>query len=319
MKRFPPLFLWLTLAVLADWLIGRTISRSAIHIPKSPLIANVFEAVNLIGQVAATFGGLLALWAGGWIAWRCWQRNRARLFSLVWVAVLGLSLGFLFIPGTGWVTVGYCLLLITLITFTAGQLWQNETRGDKRLAVLLPLGVLLITALYQLAPALSEGLQWSAPPHLMGTLFNMGELLAVLCPLAWWWAYGRGASRKTWIAAGFLALAFVSMRLASPSMTGTLAIWSTGLTLYLPWPIYAVSLWFAAVTIIVLLRRGELFGWAILLLAVSGYAPQLSTQMLSGLVALWLMAQAANSTLFQPVTRHDSRLRSVSRSPSYLR
>lgn len=78
------------------------------------------------------------------------------------------------------------------------------------------------------------------------------------------------------------------MHLAAPALTGILAIWSTGLTLYLPWPLYALSLWLACAVVAGSLRRNDPTGWAILLLAAGGYAPQLSTHVFLGLVALWL-------------------------------
>lgn len=86
------------------------------------------------------------------------------------------------------------------------------------------------------------------------------------------------------------ALAFTGLYLANPALTGTLAVWSTGLTLYLPWPLYTLSLWLAGVTATTALRRKEPAGRAILLLAGGGYAPQLSTQAFLGLIALWLLA-----------------------------
>ncbi len=73
-------------------------------------------------------------------------------------------------------------------------------------------------------------------------------------------------------------------------MTGILAICSSGLTLYLPWPLYALALLLACVMVIGCLRRGEPAGWALLLLAAGGYAPQLSYQAFLGLVGLWLLA-----------------------------
>jgi hypothetical protein len=51
-----------------------------------------------------------------------------------------------------------------------------------------------------------------------------------------------------------------------------------------------LSLWLLGVTVITLLRRSDPAGWAFLLLATSGYAPQLSTQLLAELIALWLLA-----------------------------
>jgi hypothetical protein len=43
------------------------------------------------------------------------------------------------------------------------------------------------------------------------------------------------------------------------------------------------------VTAIRLIRRGNPAGWAFVLFLASGYAAQLSTHLLTGLIALWLL------------------------------
>lgn len=73
-------------------------------------------------------------------------------------------------------------------------------------------------------------------------------------------------------------------------MAGILAIWSTGLTLYLPWPVYAFSLWLFAATFLALRRQSHPAAWAMLLLAAGGYAPQLSSQVFYGLIGLSLLS-----------------------------
>jgi hypothetical protein len=42
--------------------------------------------------------------------------------------------------------------------------------------------------------------------------------------------------------------------------------------------------------VIAALRRNDPAGWAILLLAAGGYAPQLSTHVFLGLIGLWILA-----------------------------
>ncbi|MEK7784505.1 MAG: hypothetical protein AAB658_03625, partial [Chloroflexota bacterium] len=134
-------------------------------------------------------------------------------------------------------------------------------------------------------------------------------LFVVLTPIVLWWAVGRdGISPYKW--AIIPTLAFVTAYLVNPAMTAIIAIWSTGLTLYLPWPLYAVSLWLGSVVVIASLRRGGLTGPALLLLAAGGYAPQLSTQVFLGLIALWLLVSSEKS----PVTSSPATIQQVSPS-----
>ncbi|HEY4722682.1 MAG TPA: hypothetical protein VII92_12590, partial [Anaerolineae bacterium] len=111
--------------------------------------------------------------------------------------------------------------------------------------------------------------------------------------------------RSVYVFALIPALAVSILHYLDPATTGIMAIWSVGLTLYLPWPIYGLSVWLASVTVITSAERGTIAGWAVLLLAAGGYAPQLSTQAFLGLIALWLISQQAvepeSSIVAQPV------------------
>jgi hypothetical protein len=291
MKRLPPFIYWLTFAALADWLIMRTVTRSAIFMPKTPAMITIYEVLNVIGQFAGTLSSLLVLGALGWIAWRSVQTGVPFVPSFVWLSLILFSVLFLVIPPTGWLLVAYDLMLLLAVGIVIRRI-AREPAG-KRIAGALPALALLIGGIYQIVPAVYEVMVWPGPPHFTNALFSLGELLIVLSPVAWWWVYGRGAWWKTWAVAGIPALLFTGMMLGSPSMTGTIAIWSIGLTLYLPWPVYTVSLWLASTTVLVALRKGEPAGYVILLLAAAGYAPQLSTHLLLGPVALWLLTAPA--------------------------
>jgi hypothetical protein len=302
MSRLPVFFRWLTIAALADWLITRTITRTAIFMPKPPLVVAAYQALTLIGQLAFTVTGLLALTAMLWIAW---QSRRSVVLPLVLLSLAILSLASVFVASAGWRTVGYQLLVIVAVWFV-GQDAILPYKPHKR-ATIIPALALLLGGLYQLLPALYTALRWPGPPPFTETLFNLGELFVVLTPIALWWAARRaGSSSYGW--AAIPVLAFVAAYIANPAMTAIIAIWSTGLTLYLPWPLYALSLWLGSVVVIATLRRGGLTGWALLLLAAGGYAPQLSTQVFLGLIALWLLASSERS----PVTSSPATVQQAS-------
>ncbi|MBI3244685.1 MAG: hypothetical protein HYZ49_20595 [Chloroflexi bacterium] len=288
MSRFPLFFRWLTIAALADWLITRTITRTAIFMPKPPQVVAAYQALTLIGQLAFTLTGLLALAAVFWIAW---QSRRSVVLPFVLLSLAVFSIASVFVAPGGWLAVGYQLLVMVAVGIVGKHMWQ-ETGGLKnKIAWSAPALALMLGGLYQLLPALYTALRWPGPPPLTETLFNLGELFVVLTPIVLWWAVGRASrviSPYKW--AAIPVLAFVVAYLANPAMTAIIAIWSTGLTLYLPWPLYAVSLWLAGVTVIAALRQGNPTGWAMLLLIAGGYTPQLSAQVFLGLIALWSFA-----------------------------
>ena len=290
MMKLPAFLIrWLVVAALVDWLVTRTLTRSAVFMPKTPLVILVYQSFGLFGQFAATLASLLALVCLAWLAWQGLQTGSKRAPALGLLAAAGLSVYFLFTPAQGWLSAAYHLTLLTLTAWIGWRAWAGSACIPKKLAGGLVVLALLAGQAYLLVPAFTSSLQLPGPPRGVPFLYYLGELLVVLSPIALWWAYARQAPRWTWMAAALPALAFAGMRLAAPAMSGILAIWSTGLTLYLPWPLYALSLWAAGVTAIHCLMRGQAAGWAVLLLAAGGYAPQLSAQAFLGLLALWLL------------------------------
>lgn len=280
---------WLAWAALADWLITRTLTRSAIFMPKVPAVIALYQALTFVGQVATTLSGLLAFITLAWIIAREWHRRNMLGAVLAGCASLGLL--FIFVAPSGWLAVAYhglMLLVALLILWRAAQ--ASSAGRLLHIGLLFPAATFISGEIYQLAPAIYQALRWPGPAPFSGFLFNLGELFAVISPIALWLAYGRNTSRRVWAVAAIPALVFAVMRFANPAMTGIIAIWSVGLTLYLPWPLYAVSLWLVAVTALATLRHNQQIGWAILLLVAGGYAPQLTTHAFLGLIALWLLA-----------------------------
>ena len=92
------------------------------------------------------------------------------------------------------------------------------------------------------------------------------------------------------------AILFSLMHMIAPAMISIIAIWSIGLTLYLPWPIYALSLWVGTLIVVSALKRDQPIGWVLLLLLAAGYAPQVSTQVFSSVIALWLMLSGQSAS-----------------------
>jgi hypothetical protein len=287
MKRLPPFFRWLTIAALLDWLIARTITRSAMLMPKSPPVIMIYQALGAIGQVALTLTGLLALIALVWIA----RRERASIVVfMLFIIRAALSLLFIVVAPTGWWAVADHALTLVIVSYLLARMWRAPTSTVWKLALSLPALALLLGVIYQMLPALATALSLPAAPPWTGAVFNLGEALVALSPIGLWWIIRRDVAAKTYAIALLPAVAFAIAHTASPAMTNIITIWSIGLTLFLPWPVYAISLWLCGVIAIGSIRRGQPIGWALLMLAAGGYAPQLSTHAFLGLIALWLMS-----------------------------
>jgi len=306
MGRFPFLLRWLALSALADWLVTRTLARAAIFMPKSGLVLTAYRIVVAAGQAASVLAALLALASMLWLAWQARAAFRGAL-SLSLIALVCLSLALqVIVPGASLQLIYHALILGAAFGMLLYAL-QRETSRARKVAAMVAGMALLLGGLFQAIQVLSQAVGWSKPPELTLALFNLGEVMAVLCPAAAWWAQRSSSSFtagyhmdhsiagerwSTYLWAAIPALGFSALSLANPSMAGILSIWSTGLTLFLPWPVYALSLWLSGVVVIASWRSGEPTGWALLLLATGGYAPQLSSGAFFGLVGLILLCRA---------------------------
>lgn len=288
-----PALIWLlALAGLVDWLVTRTITRFAIFIPKTPAMIVGYQVLGWVGQVGSTVAALLALVSLAWIMREEWRARRIPWLGLSMAALAVLSVVFVLTPAGKWLLV-YHLVVLSVLCGLAWRMARVAAPWANRWAGLLPATAMIAAALYQAAPTVYTVLRLPGPPAGGAWLFRAGEGLVVISAAALWWAYGGRSQRRAWVVGALPALAFAAAYLHTPAMTATIVIWSTGLTLFLPWWSYAIALWLCGVTVLHMLQRGEHWiACAIVLLAASGYAPQLSSQLIFGLVALWLLTHA---------------------------
>lgn len=289
MKHWPIFFRWLTIAALFDWLIGRTFARSAIFMPKTPLMITAYQALGTIGQVVFTLTSLLTLLGMVWIAW---HERRNIVFSLLLLASVVFSLVFVFVMPDGWWVVFDRLLLVAIVTVLIGRLWRAPFDRRWKIALTVPMLAVWLGAMYQVLPALAQALHWPEAPALGRTLFNVGEALVALTPIGLWLLLRPQARTRVYVLAAVPAILFSIMHLVAPAMLGVMAIWSIGLTLYVPWPIYALSMWLGIIVVVNTLKHDQAIGWALLLLLSAGYAPQVSVQVFISVIALWMMLRS---------------------------
>ena len=299
MGGYPPLLRWLATAAAADWLIGRTLTRAAIFMPKAGPVLFTYQTLSVVGQVAMTTTGLLAHAGLLWVAWTL-HRGSQRLLPVVIALLTLLNIAGLFTAPSAELGLAYHLLVLTGLLALAVHALKRSLGWSHSLAFVLPTGALIAGELYSAAAALPVALGRSGPSGMGLLFFNLGELLVVGSGLAFGgWLALRGPVRWTWLIAALPALAFALVFSVQPALTGVMAIWSVGLTLYLPWPLYALSLWACAAAALAGLRRRHPAGLAIPLLMAGGYAPQLSTHLALGLIALWLLSQGEGQLLTQ--------------------
>ncbi len=293
MLRENLLLRWLVVASLADWLISRSLARMAIFMPKTSPILAAYQGLTWLGQFASMTCALLGLITLVYLAWRLWKNSRG-FACLALICLLGLNLLFLISAPDPMGILISGLLSLAIVAWLGWKIWTNTARLDHRIMVMLPALAIGIGNAIHVWQALFAALKLPGPAPLLTQIFNLGELLAVLSPLGLWWAYGQRKPdrRAIWIylIASLPAALFLLVHTLNPAMTGILAVWSTGLTLYLPAWLYALSLWLGVAAVVVSRQNDNPAGWALILLASAGYAPQLSSQITLSLIALSLLA-----------------------------
>lgn len=297
----------LSLAALVDWLLTRTLTRLAIFVPKTPTLIDAYTILNFVGQVGSSLAGLLAVVGLGWIIVHEWRCSTSLWLPVLLAAKLGLALVFLIVAPSAWMLITTYLLTLIVISLLIRASGTQPTPGDETgplsIVLAVPALALSLGELFHLIPVLYRLLGWSGPPSFTLALFNLGELFAVLTPLVFWWMWGRAATRGAWLGGFLLALTYAAIYLTSPAMTGTIVIWSTGMTLYLPWPLYVLSLWLAATTVLACMQRQRVIAVSLLLLAAGGYVPQFSVQIFFSLIALWILVYAGEAVYQQAPNR----------------
>jgi hypothetical protein len=280
---------WLVVAALIDWLVGRTLTRLAVFMPKSELITSIYQSLTVVGNLTSSLSAVLVMAAMLWIIWRSFRPDSFHLAALIWMSVMALNLIFLIFPAVGLLGLLFQILLLLALLVIGWQVFSTANSWTGKLSILLPVLALTCGRLYHITPLLYETYGLPGPAPFSAAIFNVGELFVVASVCLIWWVFGRSASLWKWILALIPVLAFVGFRFVNPSMAGILSIWSVGLTLYLPWPLYTISLWLAVVTILANFEQHKHVAAALILLAAGGYAPQLTTQAFFGLVALWCL------------------------------
>ncbi|HKZ87063.1 MAG TPA: molybdopterin-dependent oxidoreductase [Anaerolineae bacterium] len=218
---------WLLAAALADWLIGRTLSRAAIFMPKSGIMVTVTQGMMASGQIAFNLTAILTLAAIVWLAVRGLRHTERNLpLSAALAGLVGLSIAGVFVPpGSVTLIVFQVLTLAALTLLVVGSRRAQPGCSAQRAVVPPVLAIASITS-FKMVQTVAQLTDAPAPASLALLAFQVGELFVVFSPLAVWWAYGKTGRVRDWVIAGIPAALFTIAYLANPSMTATMATWS---------------------------------------------------------------------------------------------
>ena len=289
-------------AVLAETLLLRGVIRIGVHVPKGEGVAGAFQAASFLGSLAFNFASLLAIGLVVVILASMVQRMES---SLGRVALVGLSLAMLSglalsliidAPAADalfGVAVALLVGFITIVTVSERRVGLAAT-----LALILVAAAYLSYQYYVLSYLFYRILDYGAVPPLTIEVLRLGEALAVVAAAAAFWAWGL--PRWRWVGkAGLAAVAAVLLALTlaglSPASTmAILALWTTGLSLFLPFPIYLLALALYLLTLVACWRSGDAFWTAagLLLVLLAGYMAESTYHHLLLLVGVALLSGA---------------------------
>ena len=271
-------------AALAETLLLRLVTRMGVHMPKEGAVSGAFESASLLGSLAFNLASLLAitlvvlLLAG--MVLRLGSRPRG-------LALAGLSLALLWGLGQSLATdapVADALFGVAA-TLLVGFVGLGLVRGQEmpyraRIALSLIVAAYFCYQYYALGHLFYRLLDYTAVPPLSIAVLRLGELLAVVAGGAAFWAWGIARWQRVGplglAAVTALLVALVIASLSPSSTTAILALWTTGLTLFLPIPFYILSLALFLLTMMACWRSGDAFWTAagLLLILLAGYMPE---------------------------------------------
>lgn len=294
-----------------EWLLGRTISRLA----AAPTLEGApRQAIEFFGRtglylisptaILALSVLLLTVVQSGASAIR--SRDRWKLAATLFLAIFGLiALAHTFYPTLLWLNVAFGLLTLAALWLVASHCLAEGARSlPMRLAVVLVALAYSGWLYYVLQQDLvNSGVKLLGAPLLF---LNLGEMAAVAAPAAFFAAlalpYGQWRHLLRWILPIILVVVFSAGNIADAVLNqgfmGVFAIWSLGMNLFLPWPLYAISgalFTYALLTCFTARsprsrEANPSTGLGLLLLVFAGYSLQLPYQFVMAVLSIALIS-----------------------------
>jgi hypothetical protein len=277
---------WLVAASAVEFLVLRTFTRVAIHIPGIDALAGPYSFLAETGRFAyyaASVLAIAALAALGFAAWRSGGRL-GRLAPLAIAAILVPAALLRAGPGLGEAAPLNTIALAGLGLAAALAAAASVPRAGVAIAAFG--AATLLSGWYSVAQGWAA-LDASLPASIQ--LVRAAEYLAVGAALASPWLFGVARPRRAIVAGSAVGALVFTVFLGNPATTRILLLWSHGLTGSLPAVAYAAAAGALATTAVSLLAaRRPLAAFGIVLLVLGGVGIQNTYQ--TALVAAGLLS-----------------------------
>ncbi len=297
-------------AALLETLLLRLVTRIGVHLPKEGAVTRAFEGASIFGSLAFNFASLLAIGLAVVVLASLARRMesgpaRLALAGLSVAMLSGLAVSLITNSATADAVFGVAAALLVGVIGLVFAREANRTFSS-RLALALMVVAYLSYQYYILSHLFYRILDYGAVPPMSISVLRLGEVLAVAAAAAAFWAWGL--PRWRWVGRGGLAavaavlLVLIFAGLSPYSTMAILALWTTGLSLILPFPVYLLALALYLLTLVACWRSGDGFWTAagLLLVLLAGYMPEATYQHLLLLLGVAFLSRAVPWTAPQP-------------------
>lgn len=292
----PSLLAAIAVVGLIELALLRLLYRIGLFIPRDGPFLDVYRLTTWLGSLAFDLVTILALAALAALALLSWRTRRAE--TVAFGALLLLAVAVPFVPAEG-EDLGRAAFttsaLAAVAAIAARSLRSHPVPLAERIAVVAVAAVVATAQWHVLAEAVARASGTAVAGASLDA--RIGEGIALLAAFALAAAALRGArpARRALIAAAVATAALASALVALPHLTGIVLLWSAGLTLALPLPLYLGAFAALLVAIAAELRRPERRprAAAMAILLAAGVVPQSSAHALLAVVALAALAEPA--------------------------
>lgn len=274
----------LIVAALLEIALLRLATRIGVHVPRSELASDGLQFASFAGSFAFNSASILAIGLTALLLILLTMQVRdsiARAGLSVISAALMIGLAMSLITGRAvWDGVFGLAATLLVLMLSVTLMAKKDAGAGPRAAIALVVGAYVCYQYYSLSHIAYRLLDYTALPPMGIDVLRWGEVLVVLAAVAVFWAWGR----PRWRLAGRLGIAAVAgivvavglSSLAPSSTTSILALWTTGMSFFLPSSVYLVALALYLLTVVACFRDREAFwlGAGLLLLLVAGYMPE---------------------------------------------
>ncbi|MCH8850792.1 MAG: hypothetical protein IIC89_08200, partial [Chloroflexi bacterium] len=274
--------------------------RVGVPVPKRAVFTGLFETASTLGSLAFNFASVLALVLLVLVLTFVIASERSRAFSPLIALLAGAFFLGLFLTLVANTPEADALFGVSAALLALTVLIVAMRTSDLTPVMAIALGLMVAAYLsyeyYTLSYVFYRILDYAAIPPLSLDALRLGEALAMVAAgaafFAWglprWGTVGRGG-------AAIVAVVLLTLTVAGLSPVSTMAIlalWTTGVSLFLPFPVYLLALALFLLTIVACVRdrRAYWIAAGLLLVVLAGYMAESTYQHLLFLLGIFFLS-----------------------------